>query len=209
MGCTKRVAEQLVLGWPALEKSRTDFRAVRFGNVLGSDGSVLPLFRRQLAAGHPLTVTHPEVTRYFMTIPEAVGLVLQAAALNEAAGRIAMLEMGEPVRIVELAENLIRLSGLEPYKDVQILFTGLRPGEKLHEELMSEREATVPTTIPKIRVVQATDPDPATLTAGLDRLGTAAAMDDAGDSLVALCALVPECMAPLRERAAGTLAAGD
>jgi FlaA1/EpsC-like NDP-sugar epimerase len=209
MGCTKRVAEQLVLGWPALVKSRTDFRAVRFGNVLGSDGSVLPLFRRQLAAGHPLTVTHPEVTRYFMTIPEAVGLVLQAAALPEAAGGIAMLEMGEPVRIVELAENLIRLSGLEPYKDVQITFTGLRPGEKLHEELMSEREATVPTTVPKIRVVQATEPDPATLTAGLDRLGTAAAMDDLGDSLVALCALVPECVAPLRERAAGTITAGD
>ena len=209
MGCTKRVAEQLVLGWPGLVKSRTDFRAVRFGNVLGSDGSVLPLFRRQLAAGHPLTVTHPEVTRYFMTIPEAVGLVLQAAALPEAAGRISMLEMGEPVRIVELAENLIRLSGLEPYKDVQITFTGLRPGEKLHEELMTEREATVPTTLPKIRVVQAAQPEPDTLTAGLDRLGTAAAMDDAGDSLVALCALVPECVAPLRERATDTLTAGD
>jgi FlaA1/EpsC-like NDP-sugar epimerase len=209
MGCTKRVAEQIVLGWPALAKSQTDFRAVRFGNVLGSDGSVLPLFRRQLAAGHPLTVTHPEVTRYFMTIPEAVGLVLQAAALPDAAGRISMLEMGEPVRIVELAENLIRLSGLEPYKDVQIVFTGLRPGEKLHEELMSEREATVPTAVPKIRVVQATEPEPATLTAGLDRLGTAAAMDDAGDSLVALCALVPECVAPLRERAAGAMTAGD
>lgn len=209
MGCTKRVAEQIVLGWPALTRSQTDFRAVRFGNVLGSEGSVLPLFRRQLAAGHPLTVTHPEVTRYFMTIPEAVGLVLQAAALPEAAGRISMLEMGEPVRIVELAENLIRLSGLEPYKDVQIEFTGLRPGEKLHEELMSEREATVTTSLPKIRVVQGAEPEPAALTVGLDRLGAAAARDDAGDSLMALCALVPECVTPLRERAAGTLAAGD
>jgi FlaA1/EpsC-like NDP-sugar epimerase len=209
MGASKRVAEQVVLGWPALVKSRTDFRAVRFGNVLGSDGSVIPLFKRQLAAGQPLTVTHPEVTRYFMTIPEAVGLVLQAAALPEAAGRISMLEMGEPVRIVELAENLVRLSGLEPYKDVPIVFTGLRPGEKLHEELMSEREATVPTALPKIRIVQAAEPDPHALTAGLDRLGAAAAVGDPGDSLVALCALVPECVAPLRERAAGAAAPAE
>ena len=203
MGATKRVAEQVTLGWPALRASPTDFRAVRFGNVLGSDGSVIPLFKRQLAAGQPLTVTHPEVTRYFMTIPEAVGLVLQAAALPEAAGRISMLEMGEPVRIVELAENLIRLSGLEPYKDVPIVFTGLRPGEKLHEELMSEREATVPTSVPKIRVVQGAEPDARGLTAGLDRLGAAAAVCDPDDSLVALRALVPECVSPLRERATG------
>lgn len=209
MGASKRVAEQVVLGWPALRKSATDFRAVRFGNVLGSEGSVIPLFRRQLAAGRPLTVTHPEVTRYFMTIPEAVGLVLQAASLPEAAGRISMLEMGEPVRIVELAENLIRLSGLEPYKDVPIAFTGLRPGEKLHEELMSELEATVPTALPKIRVVQTTDTEPAALTAGLDRLGAAVAVGDPSDTLVALCALVPECVAPLRERAAGAAAPAE
>ncbi|HEX8907453.1 MAG TPA: nucleoside-diphosphate sugar epimerase/dehydratase [Longimicrobiaceae bacterium] len=209
MGATKRVAEQVVLGWPALREARTDFRAVRFGNVLGSDGSVIPLFRRQLAAGQPLTVTHPEVTRYFMTIPEAVGLVLQAAALPEAAGRISMLEMGEPVRIVELAENLIRLSGLEPYKDVPIVFTGLRPGEKLHEELISEREATVRTSVSKIRVVQGTDPDARSLTAGLDRLGAAAALGDASDSLVALRALVPECVAPLRERTASAAAPSE
>jgi FlaA1/EpsC-like NDP-sugar epimerase len=201
MGATKRIAEQVVLGWPALARSRTDFRAVRFGNVLGSDGSVIPLFKRQLAAGLPLTVTHPEVTRYFMTIPEAVQLVLQAAALPEAACRISMLEMGEPVRILDLAENLIRLSGLEPDKDVPIVFTGLRPGEKLHEELMTDREATVPTAVPKIRVVQTDGPDVATLTTGLDRLAAAAAVGDLQDALVALCALVPECVAPLRERA--------
>jgi FlaA1/EpsC-like NDP-sugar epimerase len=201
MGATKRIAEQVVLGWPALAKSRTDFRAVRFGNVLGSDGSVIPLFKRQLAAGLPLTVTHPEVTRYFMTIPEAVQLVLQAAALPEAACRISMLEMGEPVRILDLAENLIRLSGLEPDKDVPIVFTGLRPGEKLHEELMTDREATVPTAVPKIRVVQTEAPDVETLTTGLDRLAAAAAVGDLQDALVALCALVPECVAPLRERA--------
>ncbi|HEX5726462.1 MAG TPA: nucleoside-diphosphate sugar epimerase/dehydratase, partial [Longimicrobiaceae bacterium] len=143
MGATKRIAERIVLGWPSLRRAATDFRAVRFGNVLGSEGSVVPLFKRQLAAGKPLTVTHPEVTRYFMTIPEAVQLVLRAAALPEAAGRISMLEMGEPVKIVDLAENLLRLSGLEPYRDVPIVFTGLRPGEKMHEELVSAVEATV------------------------------------------------------------------
>ena len=200
MGATKRLAEQIVLGWPALRASETDFRAVRFGNVLGSDGSVIPLFKRQLAAGQPITVTHPEVTRYFMTIPEAVQLVLQAAALPDAGGRICMLEMGEPVRIVELAENLIRLSGLEPYTDVPIVFTGLRPGEKLHEELMEAREATVPTAISKVRVVQTVEPEAEALTTGLDRLAAAAAVGSAGDILDAIRGLVPECVPPLRER---------
>jgi FlaA1/EpsC-like NDP-sugar epimerase len=200
MGATKRVAEQIVLGWPELKRSSTDFRAVRFGNVLGSDGSVIPLFKRQLAVGGPLTVTHPEVTRYFMTIPEAVQLVLQAASLEEAAGRISLLDMGEPVRIVDLAENLIRLSGLKPHHDVQIVFTGLRPGEKMHEELMSAREATVPTGVSKIHVVQGEEPDEVLLTHGLDRLAAAAAVGTADDVLGAICALVPECVAPLRER---------
>jgi len=118
LGATKRVAERVVLELPYLAASGTDFRAVRFGNVLGSDGSVLPLFKRQLAAGGPLTVTDPAVKRYFMTIPEAVQLVIQAAALPEAGGRIAMLEMGEQVRILDLAEQLIRLSGYVPHQDV-------------------------------------------------------------------------------------------
>lgn len=200
MGATKRVAEQIVLGWPALRSSRTDFRAVRFGNVLGSDGSVIPLFKRQMAAGQPLRVTHPDVTRYFMTIPEAVKLVLRAAALPEAAHRISMLEMGEPVRIVDLAENLIRLSGLEPYRDVQIVFTGLRPGEKLHEELMTEREETVTTTAPKVRIVQTFEPDTTALTTGLDRLAAAAAIGEHADILSAIYRMVPECVPPLRER---------
>jgi FlaA1/EpsC-like NDP-sugar epimerase len=208
MGATKRLAEQIVLGWPGLRASGTDFRAVRFGNVLGSDGSVIPVFKRQLAAGQPITVTHPEVTRYFMTIPEAVQLVLQAAALPDAQGRICMLEMGEPVRIVELAENLIRLSGLEPYTDVPIVFTGLRPGEKLHEELMEAREATVPTAISKVRVVRTVEPEPEALTSGLDRLAAAAAVGSSGDILDAIRGLVPECVPPLSER--GVLAAdGD
>lgn len=200
MGATKRVAEQIVLGWPALRRSSTDFRAVRFGNVLGSDGSVIPLFKRQLDANRPLTVTHPEVTRYFMTIPEAVQLVLQAAALPEAGGRITMLEMGEPVRIVELAENLVRLSGLEPYVDVPIVFTGLRPGEKLHEDLMSDVEATVPTSVGKVRIVQTCEPEPDALASGIDGLAAAAAVGSHADVLAALRALLPECVPPLRDR---------
>jgi FlaA1/EpsC-like NDP-sugar epimerase len=208
MGATKRLAEQIVLGWPALREAQTDFRAVRFGNVLGSDGSVIPLFKKQLAAGQPITVTDREVTRYFMTIPEAVQLVLQASALPDATRRICMLEMGEPVRIVELAENLIRLSGLEPYTDVPIVFTGLRPGEKLHEELMSERELTIPTAVSKVRIVQTSEPEPEMLTSGLDRLAAAAAVGSHSDILDAIRELVPECVSPLRER--GVLAAdGD
>lgn len=165
MGATKHLAEQVVLAWPAFRAAATDYRVVRFGNVLGSDGSVIPLFRRQLAAGGPLTVTHPDVTRYFMSIPEAVQLVLQAAALPEAAGCVAMLEMGEPVRIIDLAEQLIRLSGRVPHRDVRIVFTGLRPGEKLTEELVGAAESTLPTAIDKVRLVE-TDPGSA---AGLER----------------------------------------
>src|ERR1051325_1422734 len=141
------------IGLPAL-RAATDFRVVRFGNVLGSDGSVVPLFKRQLAAGGPITVTHPHVQRYFMTIPEAVELVLTAAALPAAAGRISILEMGEPVRILDLAEQLIRLCSMEPYKDMQIVFTGLRPGEKLNEELSGDGEETIPTSATKIRLIQ-------------------------------------------------------
>jgi FlaA1/EpsC-like NDP-sugar epimerase len=207
MGASKRLAEQIVLGWPSLSESKTDFRAVRFGNVLGSDGSVIPVFKKQLSEGNPLTVTHPDVTRYFMTIPEAVQLVLQAAVLPEAEGRICMLEMGSPVRIVDLAENLIRLSGLEPYRDVPIVFTGLRPGEKLHEELMSAKEKTVPTTVSKIRIVQTSEPDVDHLMSGLDRLAAAVAVGERNDILAALCAMVPECVAPLRERGAAAVQA--
>ncbi|HEX5439226.1 MAG TPA: polysaccharide biosynthesis protein [Gemmatimonadaceae bacterium] len=198
MGATKRVAERLVLGWPYVCNSATDFRAVRFGNVLGSEGSVVPLFKRQLAVGGPLTVTHPDIERYFMTLPEAAQLVLQSAALPEAAGRIALLDMGEPVRIVDLAENLIRLSGLEPHRDVQIVFTGLRPGEKLHEDLMSELEAAIPTSVDKVRVVQTDDMDGAALERGIKRLTAAVALGNYHRILTELRALVPECVPPLR-----------
>jgi FlaA1/EpsC-like NDP-sugar epimerase len=200
MGATKRIAERVVLGTPALRDAATDFRAVRFGNVLGSDGSVIPLFKRQLQAGGPLTVTHPDVTRYFMTIPEASQLVLLAATLPEAAGRISMLEMGQPVKIVNLAENLIRLSGLEPGRDINIEFTGLRPGEKLHEELMSDVEATVPTMVEKVRIVQTDEPEGRLLAARLDDLASSVEVGGDHDVLAAICGLVPECVSPLQDR---------
>jgi FlaA1/EpsC-like NDP-sugar epimerase len=149
MGVTKRVAELIMLG---LQDERTRFVAVRFGNVLGSNGSVIPIFQQQIAEGGPVTVTHPDAKRYFMTIPEAVQLVLQASAMGRGS-EIFVLDMGKPIRILDLARDLIRLSGLEPEEDVKIVFTGLRPGEKLFEELMLEGEGVKPTWHPKIRVL--------------------------------------------------------
>ncbi len=152
MGRTKRLAEWIVLAG-AQPSSRTRFMAVRFGNVLASEGSVIPLFRRQIAEGGPVTITHPDMMRYFMTIPEAVQLVMQASAMGKG-GEIFVLEMGEQVRIMDLARNLIRLSGLEPDRDVEIVTTGLRPGEKLREELWDDAEGIGPTEHDKIRVVR-------------------------------------------------------
>jgi len=153
MGASKRLAERALLSLEA-SHPQVAFRAVRFGNVLGSNGSVIPLFRRQLEGGEPLTVTHEEVTRYFMTIPEAVQLVLQASVLPESRGRIAMLDMGEPMRILDLARKILRLSG-QPYRPGQnVVITGLRPGEKLHEELAAPEEERHPTSAERVSVLE-------------------------------------------------------
>jgi FlaA1/EpsC-like NDP-sugar epimerase len=199
MGATKRVAERIIFGLPNLHRSGTDFRAVRFGNVLASRGSVIPLFERQLAAGGPITVTHPLAERYFMTIPEAAQLVLQVGSLPETAGAIAMLEMGEPVRILDLAEKLIWFSGRVPGKDVHIMFTGLRPGEKLTEEQVSTLEAGVPTSSEKIRISQTTESAGPELVQKLSRLFACLDVGDQEGILATLCELVPESVPPLQQ----------
>lgn len=189
MGASKRAAELYVQA--LAQRSRTCFSTVRFGNVLGSNGSVIPLFKEQILKGGPVTVTDPRVIRYFMTIPEACQLVLQAGCLGKG-GDIFVLDMGEPVRILDLAEELIRLSGFTPYEDIEIVFSGLRPGEKLFEELLVEGENIVPTSHDKIRVVAAMQYDFEAVHAQITTLLQMAATFDCGAVLEGLKVTVPE-----------------
>ena len=186
MGATKRLAELLLL---ALQNGGTKFVAVRFGNVLGSNGSVIPVFKKQIAAGGPVTVTHPDMRRFFMTIPEACQLVLQAAVIGKG-GQICVLDMGQPVKIVDLARNLILLSGLRPDIDIRIEFTGMRPGEKLYEELNTVFEDTAPTAHEKIRIFIGNGMHENDVAAWLHELREICEARDAGRLVVALKEIV-------------------
>ncbi len=189
MGATKRAAEIYI---QALSRSsRTKFTTVRFGNVLGSNGSVIPLFKEQIAKGGPITVTDKRIIRYFMTIPEATQLVLQAGCMGSKS-EVLVLDMGEPVRIVDLAEELIRLSGLVPYEDIDIVFTGLRPGEKLYEELLVDGEGILPTEHKKIKVLGAVNLDIEPIRDELELLLQAARSNNVVELMAGLQRLVPE-----------------
>ncbi len=191
MGASKRVAEIYTQSLSGSGQCATKFKTVRFGNVLGSAGSVVPTFRRQIAAGGPVTVTHPEMTRYFMTIPEAAQLVLQAAATG-VGGQIYLLDMGEPVKIVDLARQMITLSGFRPGEDIDIHFTGIRPGEKLFEELRTAGEGMEPTVHPKVAVWKST---PVEWNRVLQAFGAFESLRNCNDRdavIAAIKALVPE-----------------
>jgi FlaA1/EpsC-like NDP-sugar epimerase len=191
MGATKRLAEMILEEKQANDCNGCAFAAVRFGNVLGSSGSVVPTFRRQIAKGGPVTVTHPEVTRYFMSIPEAVGLILQSA-LQAKGGEIFVLDMGRPMKIVDLARQMIELCGFKPDEDIKLAFTGLRPGEKLYEEPIHEMENVEPTEHPKLlRLRNNRTPQTADVSEALAKVLANQGIDDHGVRIW-LASKVPE-----------------
>jgi FlaA1/EpsC-like NDP-sugar epimerase len=203
LGQTKAISEWIVAAAAARDGNGTSFIAVRFGNVLASSGSVIPLFRRQISLGGPVTVTHPDMERYFMTIPESVQLVIQAGALGKS-GDIFVLDMGEPVRILALAQNMIRLSGKEPDRDVPIEFIGARPGEKLKEELWGDGESSTDTSHPKILRASSAPIDPAWLD---DELAELERLVEAGETVEVVARLSEMVGAPRRVQGAGGAAA--
>jgi len=191
MGATKRVTEMLAQGQNDCDVTNTRYMIVRFGNVVGSVGSVVPLFKRQIEKGGPITVTHPEMTRYFMTIQEACQLILQAGSMGEG-GEIFLLEMGTPIKIVDMARDLIRLSGFEPDVDINIEYIGLRPGEKLYEELITEGEGVIPTSHEKIMVLKGKECNLEVLNGKIDDLVHLAREQDAEKIKKKLQEIVPE-----------------
>ena len=195
MGASKRCCEMIVQYLAQLPCCETEFVTTRFGNVLGSNGSVIPKFRRQIESGKPVTVTHPDIIRYFMTIPEAVNLVIEAAAIAKG-GEIFVLDMGEPVRIVTLAENLIRMYGKVPYEDVKIEFTGLRPGEKIKEELLMNEEGLKKTKNKLIFIGKQIDIEPQAFIERLRALRDAAQQNDEAAAVRALHEIVPTFVTP-------------
>jgi FlaA1/EpsC-like NDP-sugar epimerase len=190
MGATKRVAELVIRAFQ--KETGTRFVSVRFGNVLGSNGSVIPIFKEQIAAGGPVTVTHPEMRRYFMTIPEASQLVLQASSIGKG-GEVFVLDMGEPVKIVDLARNLILLSGFQPDRDIKIKYTGLRPGEKLFEELNLQDEHFERTSHTKIRsFVCPSDVNVEALKTRLESMRRSVQRHEVADLILSLKQLIPD-----------------
>jgi len=197
MGTTKRIAEIFVQSYNnylnalSTKDNTTQFITTRFGNVLGSNGSVIPRFRAQIEKGGPVTVTHPEITRYFMTIPEACQLVLDAGCMGQG-GEIFVFDMGKSVKIVELAKKMIRLSGYRPNEEIQIKFTGLRPGEKLYEELLNDLENTLPTHHEKIMIAKVRENDFNFVKAELNTLWEAVKSQDNKQIVLQMKVIVPE-----------------
>jgi FlaA1/EpsC-like NDP-sugar epimerase len=195
MGASKRLAETMIQSQNGCGLSQTRFMIVRFGNVVGSVGSVVPLFKKQIQEGGPVTVTHPDVTRFFMTIPEACQLILQAGSMGEG-GEIFILDMGTPIKIADMARDLIRLSGFEPEVDIKIEYIGMRPGEKLYEELITDGENIVPTRHEKIMVLKGIECDLELLNGKIDELAGLAQGQNADGIKEKLRQILPEYQFP-------------